>query len=270
MKHINIFAISDSSGETAMQVAKTAGAQFESADISYERYPFITTESMLSGILKIAKQKEAVIFHTLVNADLSKLIEDFAMANNLQNVDCVQKPMKAISSQLGFNPERVSGLVHDLNDDYFKRIEAMEFSVENDDGSNPQNLTKADVVILGISRTSKTPLSLYLANKQVKVSNVPIGPTIQLPKEIFDVDPKKIIGLTSVTKDIQKIRKARMESYGIDEDTPYSNSKNIDEELEYANNLYHELGCLIIDVHDKSIEETATVIMESLDLDSYQ
>ncbi|CAI2615787.1 Putative pyruvate, phosphate dikinase regulatory protein [Apilactobacillus kunkeei] len=76
--------------------------------------------------------------------------------------------MKAISSQLGFNPERVSGLVHDLNDDYFKRIEAMEFSVENDDGSNPQNLTKADVVILGISRTSKTPLSLYLANKQVK------------------------------------------------------------------------------------------------------
>ncbi|MCT6840218.1 MAG: kinase/pyrophosphorylase, partial [Apilactobacillus kunkeei] len=196
------------------------------------------TESMLSGILKIAKQKEAVIFHTLVNADLSKLIEDFAMANNLQNVDCVQKPMKAISNQLGFNPERVSGLVHDLNDDYFKRIEAMEFSVEN------------DVVILGISRTSKTPLSLYLANKQVKVSNVPIGPTIQLPKEIFDVDPKKIIGLTSVTKDIQKIRKARMASYGIDEDTPYSNSKNIDEELEYANNLYHKLGCLIIDVHD--------------------
>ncbi|CAI2676051.1 pyruvate, water dikinase regulatory protein [Apilactobacillus apinorum] len=270
MKHINIFAISDSSGETAMQVAKTAGAQFDSADISYERYPFITTESMLVGILKIAKEKNAVIFHTLVNAHLSLLIEDFASENNLQNVDCVQRPMKAISNQLGSSPERVSGLVHDLNDEYFKRIEAMEFSVENDDGSNPQNLTKADVVILGISRTSKTPLSLYLANKKLKVSNVPIGPTLQLPKEVFDVDSKKIFGLTSDTADIQKIRKTRMESYGIEEETPYSSTDNINAELKYADKLYKQLGCLIINVHDKSIEETATIIMESLNIDSYK
>ncbi|UQS85449.1 kinase/pyrophosphorylase [Apilactobacillus apisilvae] len=268
MDKLSIFAISDSSGETAIQVAKTAGAQFKKTNILYERYPFITTESILDGILKIAAEKKAVIFHTLVNSNLSNIIEQFSEKNGLQSVDCIQGPMKAISNRLGSNPERVSGLVHNLNEEYFKRIAAMEFSVENDDGSNPQNLDKADVVILGISRTSKTPLSLYLANKQLKVSNVPIGPETQLPKEIWQVNKNKIFGLTSDISKIQKIRKARMLSYGLDEDTPYSNSDNIKKELEYAQVLYKKLDCLQINVADKSIEETATIIMESLNIDT--
>lgn len=268
MKNITIFAISDSSGETAMQVAKTAGVQFEDANISYERYPFITTESMLLGILKIANQKQAVIFHTLANTNLSKLVEEFCEKQQLQNFDCLQRPMQIISNRLCALPEKATGLSHNLNEDYFKRIEAMEFSVENDDGSNPENLDKADVVILGVSRTSKTPLSLYLANKQLKVSNIPIGPSIQLPKEIWNINPERIFGLTSNANNIKKIRQARMISYGLNEETPYSNSDHIQKELDYADQLYKKIGCLVINVHDKSIEETATIIMESLNLDT--
>ncbi|TPR13861.1 pyruvate, water dikinase regulatory protein [Apilactobacillus timberlakei] len=268
MDKLPIFAISDSSGETAMQVAKTAGSQFNETNLDYERYPFITTESILNGILKIAAEKQAVIFHTLVNPKLSDIIENFAEENDLQSVDCIQSPMKAISNRLGSKPERVSGMVHDLNEEYFKRIAAMEFSVENDDGNNPQNLKEADVVILGISRTSKTPLSLYLANKKLKVSNVPIGPETQLPEEIWKINNEKIFGLTSDISKIQKIRQARMLSYGLEEDTPYSNSENIKKELDYAKELYNKLNCLQINVADKSIEETATIIMESLNIDT--
>jgi [pyruvate, water dikinase]-phosphate phosphotransferase / [pyruvate, water dikinase] kinase len=265
---MNIFAISDSSGETAMQVAKTSGAQFGNAEINYERYPFITTESMLLGILKIASQKHAVIFYTLVSTSLCQILKDFTSQHNLQCVDCLQTAIKAIETQLGAKPKKLTGMSHNLNEDYFKRIAAMEFSVENDDGSHPENLIKADVVILGISRTSKTPLSLYLANKKIKTANLPIGPSIQLPKEIWDVDSKKIFGLTSNSQDIKRIRQNRMKSYGLDGDTPYSNASNIKQELEYANNLYYKIGCPIINVHDKSIEETATIIMESLNLDT--
>lgn len=265
---MNVFAISDSSGETAMQVAKTSGAQFGNAEINYERYPFITTESMLLGILKIASQKHAVIFYTLVSTSLCKTLQDFTAQHNLQSVDCLQTAIQAIEKQLGAKPEQLTGMSHNLNEDYFRRIAAMEFSVENDDGSHPENLTKADVVILGISRTSKTPLSLYLANKKIKTANLPIGPSIQLPQEIWNVDSKKIFGLTSNSQDIKRIRENRMRSYGLDEETPYSNTDHIQKELKYANDIYHKIGCPIINVHDKSIEETATIIMESLNLDT--
>ncbi|MEJ6400692.1 pyruvate, water dikinase regulatory protein [Nicoliella lavandulae] len=268
MKKLNVFIISDSSGETAFSVARIAISQFPDVSVTYQRFPFIQTKSILAGILKMALQQNAVIFHTLVNKQLSNQIKQFAAENDLYHTDCLQSSLNMIADRTGDEPVRVPGLVHDLNEKYFDRIAAMEFAVANDDGKNPSDLTKADIVILGVSRTSKTPLSLYLANKNLKVANIPIAPNTQLPKEIFDVDPKRIFGLTNTPKALKKIRRARMVAYGLNPDTPYSDPENIKAELQYAKKLYQKLGCLVINVFNKSIEETATIIMESLNLDT--
>lgn len=265
---MNILVISDSSGATAFTIAKTAASQFTNIDVEYKRYPFIQTNSILKGILKLALETDAMIFHTLVNPSLSKYVYDFCKENKLYEFDCIQKPMYLISQKMNTNPEIVPGMVHDLNDKYFNRISAIEFAVTNDDGKNPSGLLQADIVILGISRTSKTPLSLYLANQNIKVANLPIGPGMQLPEEIWNVDKEKIIGLTNTITNLKKIRKERMLAYGLDTDTPYSSSEYIEKEINYANDLYKKLNCIKINVHNKSIEETATVITESLNLNT--
>ncbi|USS86595.1 kinase/pyrophosphorylase [Fructilactobacillus cliffordii] len=260
----NVFVISDSSGQTGTALAKTAAAQFPEAYANISQYPFIRTKSILTGILKLAKENQAIIFHTLVDSELSDMVTQFAEENQLFSFDCIQKPIDLISKRLNESSAAVPGLVHDLNAAYFKRIDAIEFTVANDDGRHPENLNKADIIILGVSRTSKTPLSLYLANESYKVANVPIGPNLQLPAEVWDLNPKKVFGLTNSIEKLQEIRAQRMKEYGIENDTRYSNADNIKKELDYAQHLYQKIGCLCINVADKSIEETASIITESL------
>ncbi|KRO03480.1 hypothetical protein IV54_GL000157 [Levilactobacillus paucivorans] len=267
MPKIAIFIISDSSGETALTVAQTAVSQFTKVEASYQRFPFIQTDSILEGILNLAKKQRAMIFHTLVNAKLSAHVKDFAAANRLQQFDCIQPAMGVLQTATGMTPVEVPGLVHNLNDTYFDRIAAMEFAVAYDDGKDPTGLLKADLVILGVSRTSKTPLSLFLANRGLRVANLPLGPTTQLPDELWQVDPKRIFGLTNQPEILRKIRQERMLSYGLPADSAYSDTDKISLELDYAQQLYKKIGCLVIDVSNKSIEETATLIMESVDYD---
>ncbi|WP_283678809.1 pyruvate, water dikinase regulatory protein [Lentilactobacillus sp. Marseille-Q4993] len=266
-KKINIYVISDSSGGTAQTLAQTAMSQFPDLIAEIKRYPFVQTESILTGILKIAKENNAMIFHTLVATELSQQVKDFCENNNLFQFDCIQGPMNMIAKLGQETPAHVPGLVHDLNENYFERISSIEFAVENDDGKNTKGLLQADVVLLGVSRTSKTPLSLYMANSNIKVANLPIGPTMQVPEELDEVNPDKIIGLINTPEKLSRIRKQRMLSYGLDANTPYSDPENIKKELDYAKKLYRKLGCLTINVSNKSIEETATIILESLNLD---
>ena len=175
--------------------------------------------------------------------------------------------MKVMQAATGLQPEGVPGLVHNLTDTYFDRIAAMEFAVTYDDGKDPAGLLKADIVILGVSRTSKTPLSLFLANRNLRVANLPLSPQTQLPDELWQVDPKRIFGLTNKPSILRKIRQERMISYGLPADSAYSDTEKISEELAYAEKIYKKIGCLVIDVSNKSIEETATLIMESVDYD---
>jgi regulator of PEP synthase PpsR (kinase-PPPase family) len=167
----------------------------------------------------------------------------------------------------GLEPTRELGAQHHLNENYFKRIKAIEFAVQYDDGKDPKGFLKADIVLLGVSRTSKTPLSLFLANKNLKVANLPIVPQAKIPDEIFQVDPNKIVGLTNNAEIINQIRAERMLSYGLDPETAYSNIDNVKAELAYANDLYEKLGCVVINVAKLSIEETAAMILDSLNLE---
>ncbi|ETO40880.1 ATP-, GTP-binding protein [Fructilactobacillus florum 8D] len=261
----NIFIISDSSGQTGTNIAKTAIAQFPNAHAHLKQYPFIRTKSILTGILKLASEQQAIIFHTLVDPELSEMVTQFAQDQRLESFDGIQTPIKLISHRLQRSSAEVPGLVHNLNAAYFKRIDAIEFTVANDDGRNPDNLLHADIVILGVSRTSKTPLSLYLANQSFRVANLPIGPELKLPEQIWKVQPNRIFGLTNSIASLQKIRKERLKEYGIENDTKYSSAQGIKQELEYAQLLYQKIGCFCINVADKSIEETATIITEKLD-----
>ncbi|QMU07567.1 pyruvate, water dikinase regulatory protein [Levilactobacillus suantsaii] len=267
MAPITIFIISDSSGETALTVAQTAVSQFPAVHATYQRFPFIQTDSILGGILSLAKKQHAMLFHTLVNRKLSDHVSQFAEDNQLQHFDCIQPAMKIVASATDLQPEGVPGLVHNLTSTYFDRIAAMEFAVAYDDGKDPTGLLKADIVILGVSRTSKTPLSLFLANRNLRVANLPLSPKTQLPEELWQVDPKRIFGLTNQPDILRRIRRERMISYGLPADGAYSDTQKISEELAYAKKLYQKIGCLVIDVSNKSIEETATLIMESLDYD---
>lgn len=267
MPKMSIFIISDSSGQTALTVAQTAVSQFPDANVNYQRFPFIQTDSILEGILNLADKQHAMLFHTLVDHHLSQQVKDFAADHHLYQCDCIQPAMDVMKAATGQEPEAIPGLVHNLTDTYFDRIAAMEFAVTYDDGKDPHGLLKADIVILGVSRTSKTPLSLFLANRNLRVANLPLAPKTQLPDELWQVDPKRIFGLTNRPETLRKIRQERMLSYGLPANSAYSNTTKIREELDYAQTIYQKIGCLVINVYNKSIEETATLIMESLDYD---
>ncbi len=177
-------------------------------------------------------------------------------------VDVLGPMMDSIEEKSGFAPKNEAGLIHALDHDYFKRVEAVEFAVKYDDGKNPLGLLKADVVIIGVSRTSKTPLSMYLAHKQLKVANVPLVPEIAPPEELFKVPPHKIIGLLIDPFKLNQIRTARLKTMGLADTATYADVKRINEELEYAQGIMRRIHCTIINVSNRAIEETAGLIME--------
>ena len=171
------------------------------------------------------------------------------------------KLLQTIVQKNNIQPSGKPGIRHQLDDEYYKRIEALEFAVNNDDGQQPKRFIDADIVLLGISRTSKTPLSMYLANMGYKVANLPLVPESRIPDIIYEIDRSKIIGLTNDVNVLNKFRRERMRSYGIEDASLYTNDARIEKELAYANKLYEELSCPVINVADRSIEETATLII---------
>ncbi len=265
---VNIIIISDAAGDTAFNNATAAAAQFPNAQINYRRYPFITDQEKLEKALKeIEKYPNLVIIYSLVKDEMQLPVIRFIREHKVQGVDILSPSVEAISKVTHMRPVEQSGAQHKLNAKYFDRISAMEFAVMYDDGKDPKGFLEADVVLLGVSRTSKTPLSLFLANKNLKVANLPLVPQTHIPKEIYEIDPKKIIGLTNDPSVLNEIRRQRMISYGLNPDTNYSNMDSINAELDAANKLYKKLGCYVINVAHRSIEETAALIMKHLGIE---
>lgn len=263
---VNIIIISDAAGDTAFNNATAAAAQFPDAKINYRRYPFITDKKKLEDTFKeIEKYPNLVLIYSLVKDDMQLTVIRFAREHKIKSVDILSPVVEALAQTTGMRPVEQIGAQHKLNAKYFDRISAMEFAVMYDDGKDPKGFLEADVVLLGVSRTSKTPLSLYLAyNKNLKVANLPLVPETHIPKEIYEINPKKIIGLTNDPSVLNEIRRQRMISYGLNPDTSYSNMDSINKELESAQKLYKKLGCYVINVAHRSIEETAALIMDHL------
>ncbi len=265
-KTINLYIISDSVGGTANQLGQAAMTQFPDADIKVSAYPFIRGTDTLISILEKADIDNALVLHTFVDEELNKMAQLFCKEHELVCFDPLSPIIREIETRSELAPLQKPGALHLLDETYFNRIKAIEFAVKFDDGRDPKGFLEADIVLLGISRTSKTPLSMFLANQNYKVANLPLIPEAHIPEQIWQVDPKKIVGLTSDRKALNSIRRERMLTYGMNPDTEYSKLDRIDRELAFAKELYEKLNCLVINVSNKSIEETAAIIINTLQI----
>ncbi len=257
-----IYIISDSIGETAEQVAKAAISQFDTENYELRRFPFITERNQILEILEEAKNERPVIVFTMVLEELKDYLVNEADKKGIAHIDVMSPVIKSIGSVLNFVPKREPGLIRRLDEKYFKKVEAIEFAVKYDDGKDPRGLKKADIVLIGISRTSKTPLSMYLAHKNMKVANVPLVPEVAPPKEIYEINPKKIIGLTTNPMKLIEIRQERLKALGLKHEANYASMERILEELDYAEEIMKKLNCPVIDVSSKAVEESASIILE--------
>ncbi|MCF1584706.1 kinase/pyrophosphorylase [Tetragenococcus koreensis] len=267
--NVTIFVISDSAGETASKLAQATMAQYPAVEFVLIRRTFITTDKSLLKALNDAKNYNAIILHTLINKHLVEITHQFCQEHQLYQFDILTPPVEEVTNRTGVEPSNEPGAMHHLDENYFRRIKAMEFTVKYDDGKDPRGFLEADIVLLGVSRTSKTPLSLFLANKNLKVANLPIVPQAHIPKQLWEINPNKIVGLTNDPEVLNTIRKERMIAYGLSPDSAYSDIDKIKEELAFAKDLYDQLGCIIINVASLSIEETASMIMNELGLEDH-
>jgi putative phosphotransferase CD2411 len=269
MKQLSIFILSDSLGNTAEHVAGAAIAQFQSDAFTVKKFPYIKEDTPFDYIFsEILRAPDKIILHTIVKKELVQKISQFAAENSIRCLDLLTPVLDSIESVIGEAPLQETGMLRKLNDRYFKRVESVEFAVKYDDGKDPRGVLKADLVIIGVSRTSKTPLSMYLANKNIKVANIPLVPEAKVPPELFQIPSKKIVGLTNTPEKLNEIRTERLRALGLSTanagENKYANMDRILEEIEFAESLMKKIGCPIINVSNKAIEETAEKIITYL------
>ncbi len=260
-----IIAVSDATGETAEQAGKAALAQFGHHEEGAVRVisNIRSVEALEAAVLK-AKKIGALLLFTLVETELRGAVKDMALTHGVRAVDLIGGLIRGLATHLDLTPLSVPGLSHELDEEYFKRVAAIEFSVNNDDGKNPQNLPKADIVIVGISRASKTPLSNYIAHRGYKVANVPIVMGVPLPRQLDEVDPDRVFALTIDPVVLMKIRQARMASLRMRSDSDYGDLRQIRREINHAKRTAQEQhGWTLVDMSRKAVEEAATAIIET-------
>jgi len=262
---INIYAVSDSMGETSEQVAKAVIKQFDISNFEIKRVPYVNDTETIDKLIKKASAENSFIVFTIVVEDLRTYIVEKAYENNVSAVDVMTPVLVPLIKQLGLAPKREPGLLRKLDEKYFKKVEAIEFAVKYDDGKDTRGILLADIVLIGVSRTSKTPLSMYLAHKHLKVANIPLVPEVSPPEELNLISSKKIIGLIIDTDNLNKIRKERLKSMGLKDTASYANMERIFSELEYSQKIMKKLNCKIIDTTNKAVEETASIILDYID-----
>jgi regulator of PEP synthase PpsR (kinase-PPPase family) len=257
-----VFVLSDALGETAELVARAAASQFDGERLVLRRFPFVHSEQAVRDIVAEAAAAGAAIVYTLIQPLLRRCMQDTASRAGVPAVDVMGPVLDAIASASHGRPRLQPGLVHRLDADYFRRVEAIEFAVRYDDGRDPRGLARADVVLIGVSRSSKTPVSMYLANRQFKVANVPLVPEVEPPPELYAVPVRKVVGLTINPNQLRDIRLERLRAIGLPAEASYGELGRITQELRYAQQVFARVGCPVIDVSNKAVEETATKVME--------
>lgn len=261
-----IYVVSDSVGETAELVTKAAVSQFINSNVTIKRIPYIETPEDIDDVISLAKLNQAIIAYTLVRPKDREYMKEKADAEGILTYDIIGPLMDTLQDNFQLTPVYEPGLVRKLDEDYFKRVEAIEFAVKYDDGRDPRGILRADIVLVGVSRTCKTPLSQYLAHKRFKVANVPLVPEVEPPEELFLVNPDKCIGLKISPEKLNNIRKERLKTLGLGDHAIYANLERIKEELTYFENIINKLNCPVIDVTNKAIEETANTIINTLSM----
>lgn len=262
---LKIFAVSDSIGEIADQVAEAAASQFND-EVKIKRVPYIKTLEDVEEVIKEIKEEEnAMIVSTIITVNVREYLTQKAIENNVTVVNVLGPIINVASSILNQQPQYDPGAMWKTDEAYFKRIEAMEFAMQYDDSKDYRGLKNADVVLVGLSRTSKTPLCMYLANKGIRAINIPLVPEVDIPKELYEIDKHKIFGLTINPLQLIEIRKRRLDKFHrIPSNIEYAGDARILEEFEFADKIMRKLGCKTIDVTQRAIEDTALIIIKAL------
>lgn len=259
-----IYVISDALGETAEFVSRAAAAQFSGVKTRIRRVPYVRDEAHLDDIMEEAMAEQAILVYTIVLKDLRSYLERRAAERGLLAVDILGPLIGALSKQTDLEPSHTPNIIHRLDEQYFRKVEAIEFAVKYDDGKDARGVLYADVVLIGVSRTSKTPLSMYLAHKGIKAANIPLVPEVNPPEELFAISPRKVIGLTLRPDLLNQIRTERLKTLGLGAAADYASLERIMQELEYARSLMKRIGCPIVDATGKAVEETASMVLEIL------
>ena len=260
---LNVYIISDSTGATAETFVKSVITHFPNVNFEVNRKFNIDSENKINKIVEKIPE-DSIIIQTIAEKKLEEYLKQKAKKENIKVIDILGPALSLFEEVTGQKALREKKLTRKLSDDYFSMIESIEFAVKYDDGKDPRGVARADITIIGVSRTSKTPLSMYLANKHYKVCNIPLVPESPVPKELFEIEPKRVIGLTNSPDKLNKIRKERLKSMGLPTESTYSDLGRILDELDYAEKVMKKIGCPIINVSDRAIEETAEVIIRHL------
>jgi hypothetical protein len=258
---VELHVVSDATGETAARLVQALEAQFPEQEFVEIRHPRVESEDHLQLAVNRMKGRPAVVVYTLVKPELREAMRALCRRAKLHYCDLLGHPIDAVARVSGVAARMTPGSRPPLNSAYFKRMEAIEFAVRFDDGVG-LGLRDADIVLVGVSRTSKTPLSIYLGYLGHKVANVPVVKGIEPPKELFEIDRTAIVGLTIDPTRLAEIRRARVRTMGGGaRNRRYAELMEIYEELEQAAKLHRRIGCPVIDISEISIEETAQRVL---------
>jgi regulator of PEP synthase PpsR (kinase-PPPase family) len=257
-----IYIISDGTGETAATMIRAALVQYPDKEVNMVRCKNIRTEAQVEPLIEECFERKGFIVYTVVSEQLRKKILDLTSGKGIPSIDFLGPILHGLDSFFGSASSKPqAGLLRAVDDRYFKRIEAIEYTVKHDDGKTFAELDKADIILVGVSRTSKTPLSIFLSHKGWKVANIPIVLGTPLPKQLFEVDQRKIVGLVIDIESLQRIRKNRLERFGQDTGGEYASLSNIMKEIEYAHELFKQnKKWPVFNVTERALEETATEI----------
>jgi len=259
-----VYLLSDATGETVEKIVDAALTQFPKGMVLLKRVGNVRTKERIINTLDEAEKKGGMVVYTIVNQEFALLVHEECEARGIPSIDLLTPLLMKLSGCVGLPPKEMPGLFHGINEKYFQRIEAVEFSVQHDDGQELRSLHFADIVLAGVSRTSKTPLSMYLAHSGFKVANVPIVMGVDPPIELFEVDPKRVVGLIIDPQRLTELRIARLKYLNQSIKTDYADYDQIVDEIHHAKTLYRQNGWIVINVSGKAVEETANEILVKL------
>ena len=261
-KKLTIHLVSDSTGETLRSVGAAAAAQFSSAKYIERVYPLIRTQTQLERVFKKIKRGGGIVLCTLVDDKLRKVLEDFCGHEKIPYMPIMESIVSLIERHLKERAIKKPGGQHELNKEYFRRIEAINYTLEHDDGQGKETLDQAEIIIVGVSRTSKTPTCIYLANQGIKAANIPLLPGQDLPKEITKAKNSLVVSLIISPKSLVEIRQKRTKNLGLEEPKDqYTDLYNVEKEIENAKKIFSSMSWPIIDTTRRSVEETAAAIL---------
>ena len=262
MTHIHLHLVSDSTGETVRHVARACLVQFEGATATEHVWSMVRDDAKIRELVAVARDQSGIILFTFVDPKMREHLESECRAQQVPCIPVLDPVISVFATHLGADFYAEPGRQHVMDAEYFTRIEAMNFALAHDDGQMTRDLDNAEIVLVGVSRTSKTPTSMYIANRGIKTANVPIVPGCPLPPELFETKNPLIVGLLKDPKRLVQVRRQRLKFLNQDEETDYTDPEMVAQEIREASRLYMKHGWPTIDVTRKSIEETAATILQ--------